>query len=170
MVQRRLDCENCRHLTVVGLHDTGLMSSHTSDFNTGILVATCQAPGVTGSQEYITTANYRLQLALQVIESWAQSWLVKLNEKKTTLTIFGLSNQKHSVHLKLNRQTLHQEHAPAYLVVTLDRRLTWKNQLQKNQARAKIQLALMIKLSCTEWGADQNVLKKALCRENPPSS
>ena len=23
MVEWRLDCENCRHLTVVGLHDTG---------------------------------------------------------------------------------------------------------------------------------------------------
>ena len=23
MVERRLDCENCRHLTVVGFHDTG---------------------------------------------------------------------------------------------------------------------------------------------------
>ena len=95
-----------------------------------------------------------------MIESWAQSWLVKVNEKKTTFTIFSLSNQKHSVHLKLNGQTLHQEDTPTYLGVTLDRRLTWKKQLQKNQARAKIQLALMKKLSCTEWGADQNVLKK----------
>ena len=112
------------------------------------------------NEEYITTANYRLQQALQVIESWAQSWLVKVNEKKTTFTIFSLSNQKHSVHLKLNGQTLHQEDTPTYLGVTLDRRLTWKNQLQKNQARAKIRLALMKKLSCTEWGADQNVLKK----------
>ena len=112
------------------------------------------------SEEYITTANYRLQQALQVIESWARSWLVKVNEKKTTFTIFSLSNQKHSVHLKLNGQTLHQEDTPTYLGVTLDRRLTWKNQLQKNQARAKIQIALMKKLSCTEWGADQNVLKK----------
>ena len=112
------------------------------------------------SEEYITTANYRLQQALQVIESWAQSWLVKVNEKKTTFTIFSLSNQKHSVHLKLNGQTLHQEDTPTYLGVTLDRRLAWKNQLQNNQARAKIRLALMKKLSCTEWGADQNVLKK----------
>ena len=112
------------------------------------------------SEEYITTANYRLQQALQVIESWAQSWLVKVNKKKTTFTIFSLSNQKHSVHLKLNGQTLHQEDTPTYLGVTLDQRLTWKNQLQKNQARAKIRLALMKKLSCTEWGADQNVLKK----------
>ena len=113
------------------------------------------------SEEYITTANYRLQQALQVIESWARSWLVKANEKKTTFMIFSLSNQKHSVHLKLNGQTLHQEDTPTYLGVTLDRRLTWKNKkLQKNQARAKIWLALMKKLSCTEWGADQNVLKK----------
>ena len=35
-----------------------------------------------------------------------------------------------------------------------------KKQLQKNQARAKILLALMKNLSCTEWGADQKVLKK----------
>ena len=112
------------------------------------------------SEEYIITANYRLQQALQVIESWARPWLVKVNEKKTTFTIFSLSNQEHSVHLKLNGQTLHQEDTPTYLGVTLDRRFTWKNQLQKNQARAKIWLALMKKLSCTEWGADQNVLKK----------
>ena len=23
MVERRLNCENCRHLTIIGLHDTG---------------------------------------------------------------------------------------------------------------------------------------------------
>ena len=101
------------------------------------------------SEEYITIANYRLQQALQVIESWTRSWLVKVNEKETTFTTFSLSNQKHSVHLKLNGQTLLKEDTPTYLGVTLDRRLTWENQLQKNQARAKIRLALMEKLSCT---------------------
>ena len=112
------------------------------------------------SEEYITTANYRLQQALQVIKSWARSWLVKVNEKKSTFTIFSLSSQKHSVHLELNGQTLQQEDTHTYLGVTLDQRLPWKKQLQKNQARAKIRLALMKKRSCTEWGADQNVLKK----------
>ena len=58
-------------------------------------------PALWCSEEYITTANYRLQQVLEVIESWAQSRLVKVNEKKTTFTIFSLSNQKHSVHLKL---------------------------------------------------------------------
>ena len=84
-----------------------------------------------------------------------QSWLVKVNEKETTFTISSLSNQHHRVHLKLNGQRLHQEDTPTYLGVTLDQRFTWKNQLQKNQARSK-----MKKLSFTERGADQNVLTK----------
>ena len=54
------------------------------------------------NEMYITTANYRLQQALQVTESWAWSWLVKVNEKKTTFTIFRVPNQQQSVHLKLN--------------------------------------------------------------------
>ena len=121
------------------------------------------------SVEYNTTANYRLQQALQVIETWARSWIVKVNEKKTKFTIFGLCCKLQRVYLKLNGQTLHQEDTLTYFGVTLDQRLTWKNQLQRNQARAKIRPALMKKLSRTEWGADQNVLKKNICRENSPS-
>ena len=49
---------------------------------------------------------------------------------------------------------------PTYVSVTLDQKLTWKNQLHRIQATAKIRLALIKKMSCTEWGADQNVLKK----------
>ena len=97
-----------------------------------------------------------------MIESWARSWLIKVNEKNTTFTIFSFSNQQQRAHLTLNGQTLHHEDTPTYLDVNLDRRLTWINQLQRNQARAKIRLALTKKLSCTEWGADQNVLKR-LC-------
>ena len=89
-----------------------------------------------------------------MIESWARSWLIKVNEKNTTFTIFSFSNQQQRAHLTLNGQTLHHEDTPTYLDVNLDRRLTWKNQLQRNQARAKIRLALTKKLSCTEWGAD----------------
>ena len=80
-----------------------------------------------------------------------------------------LSNQQERVHLKLDGQTLHQKDTRTYLRITMDRRLTWKNQLLGNQARAKISLALGKKLLCTEWGADQNMLRKALCRENLPS-
>ena len=120
-------------------------------------------------EEYITTANYRLQQALQVIESLAWPWLVKLNEKKTFYNLH-LSSQKYSVHLKLNGQTLRQEDAPTYLGVTLDRRLTWKNLLQKNQARANIRLALMKKTVMHRLGYWSECARKALCWETPPSS
>ena len=52
-------------------------------------------------EEHITTANYRLQEALQVTESWARSWLFKVNKKKTTFPVISLSNQQQRVHLKL---------------------------------------------------------------------
>ena len=118
------------------------------------------------SKEYITTANYRLQQALQVTETGAWSGLIKVNEKKTIVTIFSLINQQQRKHLKPNGQTPHQEDTPTYPGVALDQRLTWKNQLHRNQARAKIRLALMKKLS--EKGTDQNVLKKFYVRRICP--
>ena len=106
------------------------------------------------SEEYITTANYRLQQALQVIESWARPWLVKEDNFHNLQPL----QPEAQCALETKWANTTPEDAPTYLGVTLDRRLTWQNQLQKNQARAKIRLALMKKLSCTEWGADQNVL------------
>ena len=38
---RRLDCENCRHLTVVGLHDTGPISSSQVCSSSGSISALC---------------------------------------------------------------------------------------------------------------------------------
>ena len=103
---------------------------------------------------------FLLQLALQEIEAWTKSWLVKINERKTTYTIFTLSTHPQKVKLKVNSHELQENELPTYLGVTLDRRLTWKNQLHKSQARAKIRMALMKKLAGTNWAADQTVLRK----------
>ena len=61
------------------------------------------------SEEYASTANYRLQLALQVMETWTRSWVVKINEKETTYTIFSLSTQQHKVKLQISSEELHAE-------------------------------------------------------------
>ena len=97
------------------------------------------------SEEYITTANYRQQQALQVIEIWTQSWLVKINEKKTTFTIFSLSNTLQRVRLKLNGQTTlgRYTYIPRRHHGLKD---AWKHQLKRNHVRAKIRQALMKKL------------------------
>jgi len=62
--------------------------------------------------------------------------------------------------LKINGQTLPAEDNPTYLGITFDRRLTWKPQTEKAEARAKVRLALMKKLAGTTWGADARILKR----------
>ena len=76
--------------------------------------------------------------------------------------MFSLSKQQPKVKLQINSQPIRADDSPTYLGVTLDRRPTLKNQMHKNQARAKINTTVMRMLAGTCWGADQRVLKK-LC-------
>jgi ribonuclease HI len=112
------------------------------------------------SEEHLTTANYRLQQALNILESWTKQWLVKINSRKTTYTVFSLSTKPQKANLHINGQTLLAEDNPTYLGVTFDKRMTWKNQTQKAESRAKVRLALMKKLAGTTWGADTKTLKR----------
>lgn len=111
------------------------------------------------SAEDIRVANGRLQQALTDLEAWTKKWLVNINERKTTYTVFSLSNRNPKIKLQINGQPLQEEGSPTYLGVTLDKRLTWKNHINKTQTQAKKRLGLMKKLSGTQWGADQRVLK-----------
>ena len=62
--------------------------------------------------------------------------------------------------LHINGQTLLFEDNPTYLGVTFDKRLIWKQQTEKAEARAKVRLALMKKLPGTIWGADTVTLRR----------
>ena len=76
------------------------------------------------AKEHISTANYRLQLALQEIRAWTNALLLRINEKKTTCTVFSLSDQQPQVKLQINSQPLRADDSPTYLGVTLDRRVS----------------------------------------------
>ena len=56
--------------------------------------------------------------------------------------------------MHLSGQTMLSEDNPTYLGVIFDKRLTWKQQTEKIEARAKVRLALRKKLAGTTWGAD----------------
>ena len=90
------------------------------------------------SKEHLSTANYRLQQALNTLEGWTKWWLVRINPRKTTYTIFSLSTWEQKATLHINGQTLLAEDNPIYLGVTFDKRLTWKQQTEKAEARAKV--------------------------------
>ena len=112
------------------------------------------------SEENVTIANYRLKKAMKILERWTTSWLVSINERKTTYTISSLSNKILSANLQVKGHTLQADDSPTYLGITFNRRLAWKHYLQKTQARAKQRLRLMKKLQGTQWGADHKMLKK----------
>ena len=112
------------------------------------------------SEEHLSTENYRMQQALNTLEGWMNWWLVKINSRKTTYTIFSLSTKEQKATLHINGQTLLAEGNPTYLGVAFDKRLTWKQQTEKAEARAKVRLALMKKLAGTTWGADTVTLKR----------
>ena len=72
------------------------------------------------SEEHLSTANYRLQQALNTLEGWTSRWLVRINPRKTTYAIFSLSTKEQKATLHINGQTLLAEDNPAYLGVTFD--------------------------------------------------
>ena len=112
------------------------------------------------SEQYVSTAGVRMQEALKKIERWTKKWMVKINEKKTTYTIFSLATKIQSAKLEIAGHALLQDKAPTYLGVTFDPRLTWKNQINKCTARAKLITALMKTLSGSTWGADYHIQKE----------
>ena len=57
------------------------------------------------SGEQLSTANYRLQQALKILERWTKQWLVKINPRKITFTIFSLSTREQNDNLYNNDQT-----------------------------------------------------------------
>ena len=65
------------------------------------------------SEVHLTTANYRLQL--NILEGWTKRWLVKINPRKATYTIFSLSTKEQKAKLHMNGQTLLAEDNPTYL-------------------------------------------------------
>ena len=53
------------------------------------------------SEQYATTAAVRKQEALRKIEDWTKKWLVSLNSKKTTYTVFSLTTKEQSANLQI---------------------------------------------------------------------
>ena len=116
--------------------------------------------GLWCSEEHLTTANYRLQQVLNILEGWTKRWLVRINPRKTTYTISSPLTKEQKANLHINGQTLLADDNPTYLGVTFDKRLTWKQQTEKDEARDKVLLALMKEFSGTTWGADTVTLKR----------
>merc|ERR1712115_421619 len=54
------------------------------------------------SEEYISTANFRLREALLQLEKLTKEWVVRVNAGKTTYTVVTLSTKEQKVNLVFN--------------------------------------------------------------------
>lgn len=110
--------------------------------------------------EILSVATRRIQSAVDMISQWAKDWKVEINSTKTVATCFSLAYKKETFRLQIDNQELPQSDTPTYLGVTLDQRLTWREQITNMESRATRRLSLIKKLAGTKWGSNSKVLKK----------
>ena len=48
------------------------------------------------TEEYATTATYRMQLALDKLTAWTHDWCVTINKEKSSVVLFSLSTKTKS--------------------------------------------------------------------------
>ena len=110
------------------------------------------------TEEYATTATYRMQQAVNELATWANQWNVSINKEKSSTTLFTLTKQQPGT-ITLGEYPLKEDDQPTYLGVTFDKKQTWKPHLQEAETRARRKLALMRKLAGSTWGANEKTLK-----------
>ena len=74
--------------------------------------------------EYATTEKCRMQLALDKVVVWADSWCVTINGDKTTATLFTLSTKAKAGRLTLGDTPLKFSAQQIHMGVTYNNRMT----------------------------------------------
>ena len=111
------------------------------------------------TEEYVATAQIRLQTAVNILSNWANEWCLKINRSKTFTTLFTLSTKVKPVKIMLNHTELQHIDSATYLGITFDRRQTWKPHICNAETKARRKLALLRKPAGTQWVAAEAVLK-----------
>ena len=89
-------------------------------------------------------------------------WHLKFSQSKTVSSLFHLKNHlaSKSIKVTLDHNTiLNCEQYPTYLGITLDGSLTYKNHLHKLKQKVSSGVALVRKLSGTNWGTSFDILR-----------
>jgi ribonuclease HI len=111
------------------------------------------------SEEYASTATYRMQVALNNVVKWANLWCVSINKEKSKATLFTLSTKEQAGKLMMGETQLTIEDKQTYLGVTFDKRLTWKPHIENAEEKGRHKLNIMRKLAGTTWGCNETLLK-----------
>jgi len=101
-----------------------------------------------------------LSLDMQRIAEYLSAWRLRLSTAKTTCTAFHLNNRESSRKLAVTvNGTIPYTQNPAYLGVTLDRQLTFRQHLEGLCCKVKASKCLLRLLAGSTWGAHASVLR-----------
>ena len=99
---------------------------------------------------------------MKTICQYIHDWHLKLSQSKTVSSLLHLKNHlaSKSIKVTLDHNTiLSCERSPTYLGITLDRSLTYQNHLHKLKQKVSSRVALVKKLSGTNWGTSFDALR-----------
>lgn len=83
-----------------------------------------------------------------------------INTSKTVFQLFTLSTKAPNINLYYDNSVLTESTISTYLGIDFDRRLSWKNQIEKYAEKASKRSRILKRLTATKWGANTDTLKK----------
>ena len=109
----------------------------------------------------IAAIEKTLLLDLKTLSQYFHNWRLRRNITKTVCNIFHLANRlsKCELNVSVDGVKIPFEPSSKYLVVTLDRSLTYRKHLQKTAARVTARCNLLKTLATVNCGADFNTLR-----------
>ena len=96
-----------------------------------------------------------------ILRDYFRRWRLKLNTNKTVRSTFHLSNRLADYELTVNTNGIKIpfEKTPKYLGVTLDRTLSFKQNLTDTAAKTSSRCSLLKILTGSKWSADFTTLR-----------
>lgn len=89
-----------------------------------------------------TTASNNLQLYLNELQKWLNTWRIRVNESKSVHVTFT-TRVATCPPVALNNQLIPQNDNVRYLGIHLDRKLTWKQHIEKKKVQLKLKHSKM---------------------------
>ncbi|GFS07744.1 RNA-directed DNA polymerase from mobile element jockey [Elysia marginata] len=106
------------------------------------------------------SARY-INLDLERLQKYCDTWKITINTNKTSYSIFTLSPKvtKQNLNIRLSDQQLKKEEHPSYLGVQLDPRLNLKKHAANLKRKTMKRLSLIKRLASTSWGSGMDTLR-----------
>jgi ribonuclease HI len=96
--------------------------------------------------------------ALSTLSNWCKENAMTINTEKTFYQIFTLRHKQPTISLQINNKPVVKTHVAKYLGMYLDRKLTWRNHVQKTAEKFKEKLSVLKRLAGSKWGSSRSIL------------